>query len=83
MKRIYLLAPAALLALAATPALADKGRAEAAASEATASSAPAPAGASVKTGPKICRTFENSASRLKPEKLCLTRQEWKKFDDAQ
>ena len=28
---------------------------------------------------KICKTFENSASRMKPQKLCLTKAQWKKF----
>ena len=29
---------------------------------------------------KICRTYANTASRMKREKLCLTRADWKKFD---
>ncbi len=29
---------------------------------------------------KICKRFENSASRMRSEKLCLTKDEWKKFD---
>jgi hypothetical protein len=29
---------------------------------------------------KICKRFENSSSRLLSERLCLTRTEWKKFD---
>jgi hypothetical protein len=29
---------------------------------------------------KICKRFENSASRMRAERLCLTRAEWKKFD---
>ena len=33
-----------------------------------------------KSEKKICKTFENTASRMKREKLCLTRAQWKKFD---
>ncbi|MFN3389524.1 MAG: hypothetical protein ACK40O_11390 [Allosphingosinicella sp.] len=29
---------------------------------------------------KICKTYENTASRMKATKLCLTKAEWKKFD---
>jgi hypothetical protein len=36
--------------------------------------------ATSKSEKKICKTFENTASRMKREKLCLTRAQWKKFD---
>ena len=42
-----------------------------------------PTGGSAKVEKKTCRTFQNSASRLKSTKLCLTKAEWKKFDAAQ
>ena len=29
---------------------------------------------------KICRTFENSASRMKAQRVCLTKEQWKKFE---
>ncbi len=32
---------------------------------------------------KICRTFPHSATRMKREKLCLTRADWKKFEQQQ
>jgi hypothetical protein len=32
---------------------------------------------------KTCRTFANSASRMKSERICLTRAEWKKFEQEQ
>jgi hypothetical protein len=83
MKRTLLIAPAALLALFATPALADRGRSEAAASEAAAQTADATPDGKAKAEPKICKTFQNTASRLKAERLCLTKDEWRKFDDAQ
>ncbi|MDB5691122.1 MAG: hypothetical protein JWO81_185 [Alphaproteobacteria bacterium] len=82
MKRIYLVAPALSFALFATPLLA-KGHSDAAPSETSAPSAQTAVDTSAKAEPKICKTFENTASRMKAERLCLTRQEWKKFDDAQ
>lgn len=39
------------------------------------------AGASSKAEKKICKTFENSASRMKATRLCLTKADWKKFDE--
>ena len=78
MRRIALLALAALIA---TPAMADKGKSQSTTPEATASSEqPAPA---AKPEPKTCRTFENTVSRMKAERLCMTREEWKKFDETQ
>ncbi len=38
------------------------------------------AGARAKGERKICRTFERTESRMKRDKVCLTRQEWKKFE---
>lgn len=29
---------------------------------------------------KVCKNFENTASRMKSTRLCLTKAEWKKFD---
>ncbi len=75
------IAPIALAALIATPALAAKGRAEANAPDAVAAtSQEAPA---AKADPKICRRYENTASRMRAERLCLTREEWRKFDEQQ
>jgi hypothetical protein len=82
MKRNILIAPAALLALLATPALAERGR-SVAASEANAASPETQIDAQAKAEPKICKTFQNSVSRMKTERLCLTRDQWKKFDEAQ
>ena len=64
---------AALALIAATPAFAAKGQSESAAGS----------GAKSKKERKICRSFDNSASRMKAEKLCLTREQWKKFEAAQ
>ena len=83
MKRTILIAPAAVLAMLATPAWADRGRSEAAATEAAAQAADASPDAKAKAEPKICKTFQNTASRMKSERLCLTKDEWRKFDDNQ
>jgi Ni/Co efflux regulator RcnB len=32
---------------------------------------------------KICRTFQRTESRMKSDKICMTRAEWKKFDAQQ
>jgi len=85
MTRTALLAAAAF-AMIATPALAaDRGRPEAAASDttATATSDQASADATPKAERKTCRTFQNTASRMKAERLCLTRDEWRKFEEQQ
>jgi hypothetical protein len=29
---------------------------------------------------KLCKRFENTASRMRSEKVCLTKSEWKKWD---
>jgi hypothetical protein len=79
MKRIAFLA---LTALIATPALADKGRSSNGAAAATSSPA-TEATSATKDEPKICRRFENTASRLKAERLCMTKEQWRKFEDEQ
>jgi isocitrate dehydrogenase len=70
-------ASAAALAMAAgTPALAAKApgqNQQIAASEAGGGTAEK----------KICRTFKNTVSRMKSEKLCMTRAAWKKFEAEQ
>ncbi|HEX4739263.1 MAG TPA: hypothetical protein VH331_17065 [Allosphingosinicella sp.] len=70
----------ALAALIATPALANKGKSQAGTPEATESSQQTPPDKSER---KTCRTFENTVSRLKSERLCLTQEQWKKFEQAQ
>jgi predicted transglutaminase-like cysteine proteinase len=71
MNRINMLAGLAM-AMAAVPATAAPGD-----SKATATS---PAAAADKSERKICKSIDHSASRLKREKVCLTREEWKKFN---
>ena len=71
MTRNRYLAPLAaltLLATSAAPALAKAQDGEGNGSVAA------------KSEKKICKTFENTASRMKREKLCLTKAQWKKFD---
>jgi hypothetical protein len=70
-------ASAAALAMAAgTPAFAAKSQGER--QHAVASDA----GGGEKAK-KICRTFRNTISRMKAEKVCLTRAEWKKVEAEQ
>ena len=75
---------AALALIAGAPADAAKGQAERALAAADGVAADgAAAGARAKNERKTCRTFDNSATRMKRERLCLTREQWKKFDDEQ
>lgn len=84
MTRQALLAAAAALTMIATPALAATGRAaEAATSESASASGQASPNADAKGDKKTCRRYENTVSRMKAEKLCLTRDEWRKFDEQQ
>lgn len=69
---------AALGLLAGVPAHAAKN--ESARALAAADSA---AGAKSKDERKTCRFFDNTASRMKRERLCMTREQWKKFEDEQ
>ncbi|HYW17552.1 MAG TPA: hypothetical protein VE891_15545 [Allosphingosinicella sp.] len=67
---------AALAMVAGTPALAAKSpNQQLGASEA--------GGGGEAKAKKTCRTFRNTVSRLKSEKLCLTRADWKKFEATQ
>jgi hypothetical protein len=68
-----ILASAAALALAAgTPAFAAKSQSQ--------QLAASDAGGGGEQARKICRRFKNTVSRMKAEKVCLTRAEWKKFE---
>ena len=66
---------AALAMVAGTPAFAAKSQTER--QQAVASDA----GGGGEKARKICRTFKNTVSRMKAEKVCLTRAEWKKVDE--
>ena len=79
MKRTFLLAAAASFALLAGPALADKGHSESN-SDNAATAAQSGSAQSAKADPKICRRYENSASRMRSQQLCLTKEQWRKFD---
>jgi hypothetical protein len=85
MIRIAFASAAAAALIAAAPASAERTPVEAAnaAAAAEGGSAAAVATDKDKGERKICKTYEYSASRLKREKLCLTRDEWKKFEADQ
>ena len=67
--KLILASTAALAMVAGTPAFAAKNQSQQI--------------AAVEAGKKICRTFTKSETRVKREKLCLTKAEWKKFDYEQ
>lgn len=69
---------AALALIAGAPAHAAKNE-----SARALAAADGGAAAKAKGERKTCRTFDNSASRMKRERLCLTREQWKKFEDQQ
>lgn len=70
---------AALALVAGAPAHAAKSQAE----RTLAAAADGGAGAKAKSERKTCKFFDNTASRMKRERVCLTRDEWKKFDKEQ
>ena len=76
--RMIFASTAALALVAGTPAFAAKSQGQsqqAAASES--------GGGGGEKARKICRTFKNTVSRMKAEKVCLTRAEWKKVEAEQ
>lgn len=64
---------AALALVAGTPAFAAKSQSEQVAGGAS---------AKAKSERKTCRTFSASESRMKRTRLCLSRADWKKFEEA-
>jgi hypothetical protein len=69
---------AALALIAGAPAHAAKSR-----GDQTLAAEGGGAGAKAKDERKSCRFFDNTASRMKRERLCLTREEWRKFEEEQ
>ena len=69
---------AALALIAGAPAFAAKSQ-----DREAAESDGGGAGAKAKSERKICRTFERTDSRMKSEKLCLTREGWREFERTQ
>lgn len=61
------LAAAMLIAAGAAPAAAKPGQGSSSAAD--------------QGERKICKTFHMTGSRVRAEKLCLTKSEWKKFDE--
>ena len=84
MTRQALLAAAAAFTMIATPALAERGHSsEAATTEAATAQTEAAPAADAKAEKKTCRTYQNTVSRMKSERLCLTREQWRKFEEQQ
>ncbi|HET9639851.1 MAG TPA: hypothetical protein VFP12_11655 [Allosphingosinicella sp.] len=74
--KTILASTAAFAMVAGTPAFAAKSQNQ----NQQAVASDAGGGAGVDKGKKICRSFANTVSRMKREKLCLTKAEWKKFE---
>ena len=72
------IAALALIAAAPVPSAALAGNSDQ--QTATGSQSRAPA---AKSERKICKTFNTTGSHAKPERLCMTRAEWKEFDALQ
>lgn len=76
--RLIFASTAALALIAGAPAHAAKNESLRALAAADAGSP-----AKAKEERKSCRYFDNTASRMKRERLCLTREQWKKFEEDQ
>ncbi len=75
-------ASAAALAMAAgSPAFAAKSQNQN--RQVAAADSGGGAGVKAKEERKICRFIDATESRMKRERLCFTRAEWKKFDEAE
>jgi hypothetical protein len=70
------------LIAAAAPAAAEPDAATAASSQPSAAAGEGSA-ATPKAERKFCRRFDNSARRTQNVLLCLTREQWKKFQEQQ
>ncbi|HEX9948123.1 MAG TPA: hypothetical protein VGA98_11330 [Allosphingosinicella sp.] len=77
--RMIFASTAALAMVAGTPAFAAKSQNQ----NRQVAAADAGGGGGEKLEKRTCRSFPNSATRMKREKLCLTRAEWKKFQNEQ
>jgi hypothetical protein len=74
--KLILASTAALALIAGAPAQAAKSRGDQALAAEGGGAA-----AKAKDERKSCRFFDNSASRMKRERVCLTPEQWKKFDE--
>jgi hypothetical protein len=73
--KVIFTSAAALAMVAGTPAFAAKSQNQ----QVVASDA----GGGGDQAKKICRNFNNTVSRMKKTKLCLSRADWKKFEADQ
>jgi hypothetical protein len=71
---------AALALVAGTPAFAARSNQD---EQASAAASDGGSGDSAKVERKTCKTFDNSATRMKRQRICLTRDQWRKFEEAQ
>jgi hypothetical protein len=71
---------AALAMVAGTPAFAAKSQSQ---QQSALSDSNGGAGVEAKADRKICKFIDATESRMKRERLCFTKAEWRKFEDAQ
>lgn len=74
------LAALALIAAAPVPAAGLAGSQEGASGPAAASGQAAD---SARVERKICKNFPDTVSRMRTKRLCLTKDQWREFEDAQ
>jgi hypothetical protein len=72
---------AALAMVAGTPSFAAKSPSQN--QQVAASDSGGGAGVKAADERKICRFIDNTESRMKRQRLCYTKAEWKKFDQAE
>ena len=77
--KLILASTAALAMAAGTPAFAAKSQVQPRALESDSGGA----GVKAKDERKICRFIEKTESRMGRERLCFTKAEWRKFENAQ
>ena len=75
--KLILASTAALALLTVAPVYAAKSQSEQAADT------DSDGGSKAKSERKTCKFFDNTASRMKRVRLCLTRDEWNKFEEEQ
>jgi hypothetical protein len=69
---------AAFALLAGTPAFAAKSG-----QDEQASASESGGGDQARAERKTCKYFDNTATRMKRQRLCLTREQWRKFEETQ
>lgn len=80
MKRMFLSLAGLSLVAAAPAGAASAGKDADPQTKPATAAADAPKAEATKAEPKICRKYESTESRAKRNRVCLTREEWKKLE---